>query len=75
MSHTVNNVQDDMNAQGPSKCDDVENGGPCKVQVEKEAPSYYLRYRNQCQGTLYPIGLSRADLDQQREDTYGSSYP
>jgi hypothetical protein len=73
MSHAINNVQDDMNSQGASKCDDVEDSGPCKVHVEKKAPSYDLRYRNQCQGTLYPIGLSGADLDQQCEDTYSRS--
>lgn len=69
MSHAINNVQDDMNTYCASKCDDMEDRGPRKVHVKQEPPSYDLRDRNQCQGTLNPIGLCRADLDQHSEDT------
>ena len=69
MSHAINDVQDDVYAQGASKCDDVENGRPCKVHVKYEPPSNDLWDRNQCQATLNPIGLRRTDLDHQCEDT------
>ena len=69
MSHAINDVQDDVDAQGASKCDNVKDCGACEIHVEQEAPSNDLRDGNQCQGTLNPIGLSRADLDQQCKDT------
>jgi hypothetical protein len=48
MSHAINDVQDDVDTQGASKCDEVKDCGACEIHVEQEAPSNDLRDGNQC---------------------------